>query len=62
VAIEGCARTSAEPEQIEHVAAGIADRYYPAQPAEDFPESFVQGGFTAVRISITNVIARCGLG
>jgi hypothetical protein len=42
--------------------AGIADRYYPSQPAEDIAESFVQEGFTAVRISITNVIARSGLG
>jgi PPOX class probable F420-dependent enzyme len=62
VAIEGHARTSAEPDQIKRVAAGIADRYYPAQLAEEFAESFVQGGFTAVRISITNVVARSGLG
>jgi PPOX class probable F420-dependent enzyme len=62
VTIEGHARTSAEPDQIKHVAAGIADRYYPSQPAEDIAESFVQEGFTAVRISITNVIARSGLG
>ena len=62
VTIEGHARTSAEPDQIKHVAAGIADRYYPAQPAEEFAESFVQAGFTAVRISITNVIARSDLG
>jgi PPOX class probable F420-dependent enzyme len=61
VAIEGHARTSAEPDQIKRVA-GIADRYYPAQLAEEFAESFVQGGFTAVRISITNVVARSGLG
>lgn len=62
VSIEGHARTSAAPEQIKHVAAGIADRYYPAQPAEDIAESFVREGFTAVRISIANVIARSGLG
>ena len=62
VTIEGHARTSAEPDQIKHVAAGIADRYYTSQPAEDIAESFVQEGFTAVRISITNVIARSGLG
>ncbi len=62
VAIEGQARTSAEPDQIKHVGVGIADRYYPTQPAEDITESFVQGGFTAVHISITNVIARSGLG
>ncbi|WP_218952016.1 PPOX class F420-dependent oxidoreductase [Amycolatopsis anabasis] len=62
VAIEGHARISAEPAQIKHVAAGIADRYYPAHPAADLAESFVQEGFTAVRISITNVIARSGLG
>jgi PPOX class probable F420-dependent enzyme len=62
VTIEGRARTSAEPEQIRRVGAGIADRYYPDQPAEDVAESFVQEGFTAVRISITNVIAQSGLG
>jgi PPOX class probable F420-dependent enzyme len=62
VAIEGHARTSAEPDQIKHVAAGIADRYYPAQPAEEVAETFVLEGFTAVRITITNVIARSGLG
>jgi PPOX class probable F420-dependent enzyme len=62
VAIEGHARTSAEPDQVRRVAAGIADRYYPAQPADDVAESFVTEGFTAVRISITNVIARSGLG
>jgi hypothetical protein len=27
VTIEGHARTSAEPDQVEHIAAGIADRY-----------------------------------
>jgi len=62
VSIEGHARISAEPDQIRHVAMGIAERYYPAQPAEGIAESFVQEGFTAVRISITNVIARSGLG
>lgn len=60
--IEGHARTSAEPDEIKHVAAGIADRYYPAQPAADIADAFVQEGFTAVRISIINVIARSGLG
>jgi PPOX class probable F420-dependent enzyme len=62
VAIEGHARISAEPDQIKHVAAGIAGRYYPSQPPQAFGESFVQEGFSAVRISITNVIARSGLG
>jgi PPOX class probable F420-dependent enzyme len=62
VTIEGRARISAEPDQIKHVAAGIADRYYPSQPPQALGESFVQGGFTAVRINITNVIARSGLG
>lgn len=62
VSVEGRARTSAEPEQIRHVGTGIADRYYPDQPADAVAESFVQEGFTAVRISITNVIARSGLG
>ncbi|MFI6907846.1 PPOX class F420-dependent oxidoreductase [Nonomuraea sp. NPDC050394] len=62
VSIEGQARTSAEPEQVKRVAAGIADRYYPTRPAEGVAESFVREGFTAVRISITNVIARSGLG
>jgi len=62
VTIEGEARISAEPDQIKHVGAGIANRYYPGQSAEDVVEAFVQGGFTAVRISITNVIARSGLG
>ena len=55
-------RRSLASDQVKHVAAGIADRYYPAQPAEDIAESFVQEGFTAVRISISNVIARSGLG
>jgi PPOX class probable F420-dependent enzyme len=62
VTIEGEAQVSAEPDQIKHIAAGIANRYYPSQPAEEFAESFVQAGFTAVRIRITNVIARSGLG
>ena len=62
VTVEGRARVSAEPDQIRHVATGIADRYYPDQPAEAVAESFVQEGFTAVRISIGNVIARSGLG
>jgi PPOX class probable F420-dependent enzyme len=62
VTIEGEARISDEPNQIKHVAARIADRYYLSQPADTFAESFVQAGFTAVRISITNVIARSGLG
>ncbi len=58
VSIEGQARISADPDQIRHVGKGIADRYYPDQPAEDIAEGFVQGGFTAVHISIANVIAR----
>jgi PPOX class probable F420-dependent enzyme len=62
VTIEGDARLSTEPEQVRHIGARIAGRYYPGQPAEDVAESFVQEGFTAVRISITNVIARSGLG
>ncbi|MCW6003333.1 PPOX class F420-dependent oxidoreductase [Micromonospora sp. CPCC 205371] len=62
VTMEGHARTSAEPDQVKHIAAGIAGRYYPSQPAEDIVESFVREGFTAVRIAITNVIARSGLG
>jgi PPOX class probable F420-dependent enzyme len=62
VTIEGEAQVSADPEQIKHIGAGIANRYYPSQPAQDVAESFVQAGFTAVRISITNVIARSGLG
>lgn len=62
VSLEGEASVSAEPEQIKRVAEGIAARYYPTQPAEELAESFVQGGFTAVRIIITNVIARSGLG
>jgi hypothetical protein len=62
VAIEGEAQVSAEPDQIKHIAARIANRYYPFRPAEAFAESFVQASFTTVRISITNVIARSGLG
>ncbi|WP_207781950.1 PPOX class F420-dependent oxidoreductase [Phytoactinopolyspora limicola] len=62
VTIEGHARTSTDPAQVTHVAAGIAARYYPAQPAQDLAEAFVQEGFTAVHITITNVIARSGLG
>ena len=62
VTIEGQARVSAEPDQIKHIAARIADRYYPSQPAEEVAESFVREGFTAVRIAITTVIARTGLG
>jgi PPOX class probable F420-dependent enzyme len=58
VSIEGQARISADPDQIRHVGKGIADRYFPDQPAEDVVEGFVQGGFTAVHISIANVIAR----
>jgi PPOX class probable F420-dependent enzyme len=62
VTVEGRARTSAEPDHVIHIGTGIADRYYPAQPAADIAGSFVREGFTAVRISITNVIARAGLG
>jgi PPOX class probable F420-dependent enzyme len=62
VTIEGEAHLSTEPEQIRHIGAGIARRYYPTEPAEGVAESFVQEGFTAVRISITNVVARSGLG
>jgi PPOX class probable F420-dependent enzyme len=62
VAIEGHARTSAEPDQVKNIAVGIGGRYYPSQPAADIAETFVQEGFTAVRIGITNVIARSGLG
>jgi PPOX class probable F420-dependent enzyme len=62
VTIEGEAQVSAEPDQIKHIGAGIANRYYPSQPAADVAESFVQAGFSAVRVSITNVIARSGLG
>jgi hypothetical protein len=62
VTMEGQARISAEHDQIRHVAAGIADRYYSAPTAAGIVESFVQEGFTAVRVDITNVIARSGLG
>jgi PPOX class probable F420-dependent enzyme len=62
VTLEGEAQVSAEPDQIKHIGEAIANRYYPSQPAEDVAESFVQAGFTAVRISITKVIARSGLG
>ncbi|TCC37475.1 PPOX class F420-dependent oxidoreductase [Kribbella capetownensis] len=62
VTIEGEARISAEPDEIKHIGVGIAHRYYPSQPAEEIAESFVQTGFTAVRISIAKVIARSGLG
>jgi PPOX class probable F420-dependent enzyme len=62
VTIEGEAHISVEPDQIKHIGAGIANRYYPSQPAEAVAESFVQEGFTAVRIRIANVIARSGLG
>ena len=62
VTIEGTARISSDPDQVKLVGAGIANRYYPEQPAEQVAEAFVQGGFTAVRIDITNVIARSGLG
>ena len=62
VTVEGHARASAEPDHIRHVATGIADRYYPSQPAAGIAESFVEEGFTAVHISITDVIARSGLG
>jgi hypothetical protein len=60
VTIGGEAHVSADADRINHVAAGIAKRYYPAQPAEAFAESFVQAGFTAVRVSITTVSARSG--
>ncbi|GAB3363478.1 PPOX class F420-dependent oxidoreductase [Amycolatopsis echigonensis] len=62
VTVEGQARISAEPDQIRRVAAGIAERYYAGQSAVDLAESFVHGGFTAVRISIAKVIAQSGLG
>jgi PPOX class probable F420-dependent enzyme len=62
VTVEGIVWTSAEPDNVKHVGADIAKRYYPAQPAAEVAESFVREGFTAVRISITNVIARSGLG
>ena len=62
VTVEGRAQLSADPNQIKQVGAGIAHRYYPSQPAEGVAESFVREGFSAVRISITKVIARSGLG
>jgi PPOX class probable F420-dependent enzyme len=62
VMVEGQARLSAEPDQIKHIATHIGNRYYPSRPAEGLAESFVEAGFTAVRIGITNVIARTGLG
>jgi PPOX class probable F420-dependent enzyme len=62
VTIEGEAQISAEQDRIKRVATRIADRYYPDQPAAELAESFLQGGFTAVHIAITNVIARSGLG
>jgi PPOX class probable F420-dependent enzyme len=62
VTIEGEARISTEPDRIKRVATGIAERYYPDQRAAELAESFLQGGFTAVHIGITNVIARSGLG
>ncbi|MFI6299301.1 PPOX class F420-dependent oxidoreductase [Nonomuraea sp. NPDC050790] len=62
VTVEGEARTSAEPARIKQVARAVAGRYYPAQPAEEVAASFVREGFTAVRIGITNVVARSGLG
>lgn len=62
VTIEGEARISTDHDQLRHVGAGIANRYYPSQPADAVAESFVQEGFAAVRIRITNVIAQSGLG
>lgn len=62
VTLEGRARISAEPDEIRPVTKAIADRYYPDHPADAIAESFIQEGFTAVRISIANVIARSGLG
>lgn len=62
VTLEGEAQISAEPDRVKHIGEGIAKRYYPSQPADGVAEAFVQEGFTAVRISITNVIARTGLG
>jgi len=53
---------SCRADQIKHGRCGIADRYYPSQTPDALAESFVQQSFTAVRISITNVIARSGLG
>lgn len=62
VTIEGQAQVLTAPDQIKPIAVGIANRYYPTRPADQFAEAFVQAGFTAVRISITNVIAQSGLG
>ncbi|MBW0103638.1 PPOX class F420-dependent oxidoreductase [Pseudonocardia sp. KRD291] len=62
VTVEGRARISAEPDRVAHVAEGVARRYYPSQPAEGIAEVFVQEGFTAVHVAITDVIARSGLG
>ncbi|WP_433163546.1 PPOX class F420-dependent oxidoreductase [Kribbella sp. CA-247076] len=62
VTIEGDARVSAEPGQVRHVGAGIAGRYYPDQPAAEVAEAFLHEGFSAVHITVTNVIARSGLG
>ncbi|WP_406630358.1 PPOX class F420-dependent oxidoreductase [Amycolatopsis sp. WGS_07] len=62
VTVEGEARVSADPEEVKLVGVGIAERYYPDQSAVDVAESFVQGGFSAVRIRIAKVIAWSGLG
>jgi PPOX class probable F420-dependent enzyme len=62
VTLEGQARISTDPSQIKAVAAGIADRYYPTHPADTLAETFVEQGFTAVHITVTNVIAQSGLG
>jgi PPOX class probable F420-dependent enzyme len=62
VTVEGETQVSTEADQIRRVGSGIANRYYPSKPAEDVAESFVQEGFSAVRINITNIIARSGLG
>ncbi|WP_433005277.1 PPOX class F420-dependent oxidoreductase [Kribbella sp. CA-294648] len=58
VTLDGQAQISAEPDQIEHIAGGIADRYYSDQPRQDIVASFLQEGFTAVHIGITKVVAR----
>jgi PPOX class probable F420-dependent enzyme len=60
VTVEGHARISAEPDEVTRVAAGIAARYYPSSPRRTLAGSFVEAGFTAVRIGITTVIARSG--
>lgn len=62
VTIEGEAQLSTEPAHIKHIGTRIATRYYPSAPADDVAESFLQEGFTAVRITITNIIAHSGLG